>query len=556
MRNYIEFAKNYLEERDYKVLAIEDNCLIFDYEKILFLFALKDSFPYSLPVMKTTKKIRKFPHFIEGENLTSLCLGYEEDFNLYENSPEEIILETFERFFSLLTLSPSQQNKEFSKEFLYFWHKDTPSNGNFKLYIKPKQHAEEIFIEETFKKHSKNKGNRKIARTKLRLAYTKETFINDSHFKSGTKIKGIYIPLIDIKNLSPFPENWDIREILNYNISSKSYDYLRNYNVDKNEIWIIFSMDLENEFKIMFAAKFKFVSKKKENIVDKLNSELKEVIPYYSKRYDVDYLCQRTSGNLNNIGKKISLIGCGSLGSYIATEICKLGIANLELFDSDLLTPENIFRHTLGLNYSFINKAGGLKIKLENDYPQLKVTDNNYNINHNNFFDQNFSDSDLLIFAIGKTTTQLVINDLLAKNKFDKPVLYTWLDSFGSGCHALLVDYSKKGCYKCLSLDEVGKFSKESKITFSKFSEDVIYGDGCGGTFTPYGSTILLKGTSMIIKIISDYFEGKNYEKNPLFSIKNYYQDNIEYTDRFLKKESELLENYDFIVERCDSCGR
>lgn len=555
MHNYIEFAKNYLKEMECEIIENDDNknnLFIFKYNKIFFCFSLNEFFPYSLPSIITTKNFPDFPHFIEGINLTSLCLGYEEDFNLYESTPEEIIIETFERFFKLLQLSPLQQEKEFFKEFLHFWHKRTDINKKIKLYIIFKHQAEEIYIEETLIKDK----NKRIGKATLRLAYTKENFINSNHFKSGTKIRGIYIPLINIATLSPFPENWNIRELLNYNISEESYNFLKNYTINKKYIWIIFSIKLENDFEIMFTAKFNFKILEKNNLLENLNKNLENIEPYYSKRYDVNYLCQRTSGNLNGIGKNISIIGCGSLGSYIAAEICKLGISKLNLFDSDILMSENLFRHILGANFLNLNKALGLKIYLESCYPQLSISSNNIHINYKNFFDYNFEESDLIIFSIGNSTTQLLINDVLSMKKFNKPVLYTWLDSLGSGCHALFVDYSKKGCYKCLSFNEDGSFSKDSKVTFSKFSTSALHSDGCGGTFTPYGNIILLKGASMILKIILDFFNGKSYDTNVLFSIKNYFQEDIEYTDRYFESSLEFLQSSDFIINRCDACGK
>lgn len=555
MHKYINFAKSYFEEKGCDILERENNLnngFIFKYKQILFLFSLDQNFPYSLPLIITTKDFPDFPHFIEGTNITSICLGYEDDFNLYESSPETIITETINKFFRLLNLSIYQQNKEFFKEFLHFWHKKADFTNKIKLYIKPKQNAEEIFINETLEKDE----SKKIAKKKFRTVYTKNTFINSFNFKSGTTLKGIYIPLINLSYLSPFPNKWDIKELLNLNISNESYKFIKNYIIDKKEIWIVFSVKLENDFEIMFTAKFKFKSNDKKSLLEKLKNNINEIIPYYSKRYDVDYLCQRTSGNFNGINKKVAIIGCGSLGSYIATELCKLGIAQLNLFDSDILMPENLFRHVLGANFVGFNKALGLKFKLESDYPQIKINTDENKINFNNIFDKNLEEFDLIICAIGNSTTQLLINKYLAKIKFTKPVLYTWLDSFGTGCHALFVDYSKLGCYNCLSLDEHGHFLDKSKITFSKNSDDIIFGDGCGGSFTPYGNVILLKGTSMIIKIILDYFSGESYSRNPLFSIKNYPQKNIEYTDQFFKPEAELLETYDFIVERCDVCGK
>ncbi|MGB6129573.1 MAG: hypothetical protein WBG30_12540, partial [Psychrilyobacter sp.] len=181
MHKYITIAVNYLEERDYEVTNKKENTFLFKVEDKLYIYYLDDNFPYSLPRIITSNKLEEYPHFIKGKNISNLCIGYEEDFNLYETTPEILITEVFESFFRLLSLSLEAQKKEFFKEFLHFWHRDAQMNGNFKLYIKPNINAQEIFIEETFIEKKKKK---KIARTKLRLAYTYGNFINDSHFKS------------------------------------------------------------------------------------------------------------------------------------------------------------------------------------------------------------------------------------------------------------------------------------------------------------------------------------------------------------------------------------
>ena len=90
----------------------------------------------------------------------------------------------------------------------------------------------------------------------------------------------------------------------------------------------------------------------------------------------------------------------------------------------------------------------------------------------------------------------------------------------------------------------------------SKNLENMIYEDGCGGSFNPYGNTVLLKGTAMIMNIVKNIFDGKKYEKNPLFSVKNYFEESISYTERFFRREDEPYENYEYIVERCECCDK
>ena len=545
MQSYIEFARNYLEERGIKVHMTDEKSLIFYYNDLVFLFILNLNFPFSLAKIIMKNDNKDYPHFIKKENIVHLCLGYDSDYNLYMSSAEEIISETLEKFFRLLNLTKRQQKKEFFKEFVYFWNKRRIKDNNFYIFFNPGSYTKEIRIEETYREKKR----------KFSAFYEQDT-VNEKYRETGTKRNGIYLPLENINYLSPFSDEWDVDKLINQNISEENYGFLKNYMLKKDFIYIIFSLFLENGFEIMFSSKFKFKTSMENSLLYKIKNELIQIESFSSTRIDSAYLCQRIGITKKYLDKKVAVVGCGSLGSYVANEISKIGIKSLSLFDYDSLSPENSFRHILGIDDTEKNKANGLKKKLELNFPHLCVLNYDYEITCNNFYEQNFEELDLLVFSIGDTTNQLRINDLLLKNKFSKPVLYTWLDPFGVGCHALLVDYSKKGCYKCLSLDENGEFSENDKITFSKNLENMIYEDGCGGSFNPYGNTVLLKGTAMIMNIVKNIFDGKKYEKNPLFSVKNYFEESISYTERFFRREDELYENYEYIVERCECCDK
>ncbi|MBN2837862.1 MAG: ThiF family adenylyltransferase [Fusobacteriaceae bacterium] len=551
MHKYLEFAKDYFETRG--IIISEDlgeNKFKFFFKEINFEFCLDSFFPHSLPIITATDIKNNYPHFI-GNNLVWLCLGREEDFNLYDSPGEEIIENVIDSFFELLDLSPSQQNKEFSKEFLHYWHKKRKDNIVFKMYLQEDEKTSEIFINEYLKNdynapQKTNKKIKKIGKPHIGIVSLKENDINHYSKKNGTLKKGLLIPLENGVQLTPFPEEWDFNYIINQCISENTFLFLKNYIVEKEYIYIVFSMFLDNGFKIQFSGLIEFSTSKKDTFLNKLKNEYVLIEPILSKRFSRDYLCKRTSGNSDMTSKNISVIGCGSLGSYIVNEIAKLGIKSLNIYDPDKLEPENIFRHILGEEYLFHNKAKALEVNLSINFSSLNIKAFEEKINWKTIEKLNFDNTDLLIFSIGSTTDQLLINDKLREIKFIKPVLFTWLDSFGSGCHALLVDYSKKGCYKCLS-----KFN----VSFSKNNNDIVQTDGCGGTFTPYGNSILLKGTSMILDIVTQLFSNREFHKNPLFSIKNIKQNNIEYTNRYLKNNDDLFEVYDYIDERCDCCG-
>lgn len=67
-------------------------------------------------------------------------------------------------------------------------------------------------------------------------------------------------------------------------------------------------------------------------------------------------------------GKKVALIGCGSLGSKIATSLARCGVGAFYLVDDDLVLPENLVRHDLDWREVGYAKADALsrRIRLAN----------------------------------------------------------------------------------------------------------------------------------------------------------------------------------------------
>ena len=58
----------------------------------------------------------------------------------------------------------------------------------------------------------------------------------------------------------------------------------------------------------------------------------------------------RTSREYDFLNKKVVIIGLGSVGSFVANNLSKMGIAKLLLIDPDFLTVDNISRHYLGMD--------------------------------------------------------------------------------------------------------------------------------------------------------------------------------------------------------------
>ena len=156
------------------------------------------------------------------------------------------------------------------------------------------------------------------------------------------------------------------------------------------------------------------------------------------------------------IGKKIAIVGAGSLGSYISVEMVKSGIKDLTLYDSDTIEGENILRHQSDFFWRGCSKVYSLQYKLQQIHPEVMVEIKTENVT-TKILKDDMNKFDMIIFAVGNSDVQLSCNNLLKKENYAKPVLYVWLEAGGSNSHILCVDYSQKGCFECLYTDEKGR---------------------------------------------------------------------------------------------------
>jgi len=94
------------------------------------------------------------------------------------------------------------------------------------------------------------------------------------------------------------------------------------------------------------------------------------VIPMSVVRIDDRYMAQRNVPDMQTLsGKRLVIIGCGTIGGYLAEMLVKAGAGTaggqLTLVDFDSLYPQNIGRHRLGFPNLFSNKATGMVEELQ-----------------------------------------------------------------------------------------------------------------------------------------------------------------------------------------------
>lgn len=506
-----------------------------------FLFLGLDEYKLPSVMMCNPKQeISEKPHLLQLEKneLFALCLSVRDDVSIRNKDYKDIINYTLARIVKLIDMGPEEERREFRKEFIYFWDKYSTNKEKIKLYINS---SSQVKLLESYKKNN------------IDMFVDKDIVINEVFLNGYEKKKHsiIYIPLINSNIIMP-PVNEDkwsreeVKDIINNCISEENLEALENMYIDKKEAFIIFEMYVPGVVPISFTLKFKF--NKSKNVLSALE-EVTSIECLSSERCDVEYLFRRIGVTNRLKNKSILMIGVGSLGSYVISELPKIGIKNMTIVDSDEMLMENIMRHSLGARSVNYSKVMSMKFELESEYPEVKIDikKNKFDIERINEY--NLDEYDLIIIATGGTDYMLKLNKYFKKIKIGIPVLFTWIESRGIGVHGLAINYNRKGCFNCLYTN-----SDKNKAHFSNKNYNYeLTGTGCGGVINQYGNIVLLKGSAMILNVILDMLNSNKIDENLLFSVKtlNEYVLN----DGNISLGGEVVARTSYISEGCDICG-
>lgn len=542
---YIEYLKEL--NRISNVEVFEAGIIKFTYrineKEYSFLFASLDEYKLPCVLLCNSKdEISNKPHmlYLDKNELFYLCLSIREDISVRNKDYREIINYTLIRIEKLMTMSHEEERREFRKEFLYFWNKCAENKNKIQLYINS---SSQIKVLKPYNKKD------------IDIYIDDDININDIFLKQDCKTKKsvIYIPLINSNLIMPpvGDKKWsadEVRYIINNCVSEENIETLEKLIIVNKEVFLVFEMYVPGVVPISFVLKLKFKSSKNKTILSGLD-EIMFIEYLKSERCDTEYLFRRIGVKNRLRDKKILIVGAGSLGSYIISELPKIGVKNITIIDPDDINMENIMRHSLGANYSNYSKVFSMKFDLELEYPEVEVNINKSKFNVDNMQEYNLSEYDLIIIATGGTDYMIKLNKAFKELKIDTPVLFTWIESRGIGVHALAVNYNRTGCFNCLYTN-----SDTNKAHFSnKNYKDELTGTGCGGVINQYGNIVLLKGSAMILNIILDMLNSNKINDNILFSVKTLNE--YIFNNGDISLGGDKLAKTSYKSEGCEICG-
>jgi molybdopterin/thiamine biosynthesis adenylyltransferase len=199
-------------------------------------------------------------------------------------------------------------------------------------------------------------------------------------------------------------------------------------------------------------------------------------------------------------GKRIALIGCGTIGGYLSGLLLRAGAgcgeANFHLYDRDTFGPQNFGRHVLTATYFGRNKALALvetlklSIHLANKIEGFS--------SHFLIAEEHLNRYDIVIDATGRPP----VSKRLAKVVHSMPsgkrpiIVHGFNDGNGRASKVLVDDGSC--CYGCLLADSFYYNTDGVDKRFTSIDVNLERRISCGSTYTPYDAAVSVITASMM----------------------------------------------------------
>lgn len=505
---------------DIKIVSEDDGVSFFElfgseYGIVYYHKDNKDKFP--VIVIKNYEEY-DYPHImtdeykLDGAIYRGICLYESDKIVSFLYSYEEKICETIERLKQLLQLTEREKEIEFQKEFLYYWNRE--SKVGIDVFLGQERCFQKLNLYEGAKKEYNH-----------RLVSSGTMLNNIDKYKHVPNFEGYYIPITDNRRILPPVKGkpWTMKEIMNIidgkpycRISRDTFDKISAEKSKAQKVFLGFEMLIDNQ-SYNFGVLIEFADQIKESLLNRLKNKVKSITTFIVSRCDYYFLNKQIGNDTFVVGKKVAVVGCGSLGSYVVDDLVKVGIKNISLYDYDNVSYTNVLRHKAEFYWEGYKKVACMKSRLESIHPEVFV-----NMNGNITVEQlkeDMSKYDLIIFTVGCSDVQLSANQVFMNRKYDKPVMYVWLESGGIISHILTVDYFKNGCFECLFTNDNGEMinNKTNRLSEEK-SETYTLRNGCGATRVAYGTSILLRTTSVVLDTVQKLFNG-DIDENTLIDI-------------------------------------
>jgi molybdopterin/thiamine biosynthesis adenylyltransferase len=238
------------------------------------------------------------------------------------------------------------------------------------------------------------------------------------------------------------------------------------------------------------------------------------VLPLRIVRMDRAYLVPRGGADTSLSRKRVLVVGCGAVGGHVAVELARAGVLRITLVDADTLRQENFFRHVLGRSSLTMGKAEALKSDIEGRLPYVEIEAVPARIEEALADGRvHLGNHDLVVVALGNPTVELELNALLLAMPNPPPAVFTWVEPYGIGGHALLTTGRKSdGCFECLYTAPSPDAGEPLRNRAAFAAPGQRFGRalaGCGSLHTPFGSLDAVQTAVVAVRLGLDALTGR-----------------------------------------------
>jgi len=200
-------------------------------------------------------------------------------------------------------------------------------------------------------------------------------------------------------------------------------------------------------------------------------------------RADAERLIARTRAETNNGIGVVNVIGCGSVGGFLARALAHARPSPLRLIDDQTLEVHNVPRHVCDLTFVGANKVDAVRSLLRRSDPHLPVEALPYDIR--DVLRTNpakLQPVHLSVVAVANVAIERRLN-AAARSMQLGTLGIVWIEPHAIAGHAIIVPPHARGCFECLVLPDgrVDVAVLQHPETFT------IIDAGCRGSFVPYG---------------------------------------------------------------------
>lgn len=246
----------------------------------------------------------------------------------------------------------------------------------------------------------------------------------------------------------------------------------------------------------------------RDYLLDKRSIKTPNLFSGYS--FDPSYIHLRnTPGEKSLANRSVMVVGCGTIGGYLATYLARLGAGTrgrLILVDPDVLLPQNLGRHVLGMGALFQNKAEAIAELIRSEFPHLNVVTRPADVRKV----KEILSVDLLLDATGEEALSMALNERLVQQRMRAlkapAALHVWIAGAGAAIQSLFVDSLDLACYRCLRIDHDGRLVPRFSVLKDE-SKSPLVRVGCD-SFMPFPVSTSVQAASLALETVLDWLRG------------------------------------------------